>query len=156
MRHRCLTGRPHGLGKPFLVGGDWNMTLIFLYWSSQLRNSYFSEGLNHQPDLHLCFLFHFEILQVFVASIHSTGISFVQRKSPPVQILCFNSWIFFRKLKPGSSPRFGRQTSFQPPGLFGPFYWSFPQQLQRKKNTKHHTPIQQDHRAGPTLLNRST
>ena len=41
---------------PYLVGGDWNMNGLFFYIfgmsSSQLTNSYFSEGwLNHQPDM---------------------------------------------------------------------------------------------------------
>ena len=38
---------------PYLVGGDWNMTFIFPYdfgmSSSQLTNSYFSEGFVQPP-----------------------------------------------------------------------------------------------------------
>lgn len=58
----------------------------------------------------------------------------MQSKSPLVQNWC--SW----SLEQEAATRHGwhgRQTSFQPPGLFGPFYWCFPQHQLHQHHQRH-------------------
>ena len=90
------------------------------------------------------------IFMFFLFSIASICTIRKFSKSPLVQNWC--SW----SLEQEAATRHGwhgRQTSFQPPGLFGPFYWCFPQhQLHQRHKSYRKNWLPQVHLIGVIFL----